>query len=511
MDRSEKQVLCITSLINEISQGENFDDALDRIHTELKRLVPCDRLALGFLHADQHTMVVGPVRGTGKILLGTGFRESLDEPALRQISKGAIVTINDLAGFVAKHPHSQSISLSISEGMKSTLTAPLNVNESLAGMLFLASRNRNAYRAEHEGFVRLIAGQLSIMLEKARLIGKAAASAEVKSRLLDENSRLRELVAQAPLLPELIGNSPPWRKTLQRIEMVAKTDATVLIRGETGTGKELIARAIHRLSSRKEQPFVAVNCGALSPQLIASELFGHEKGAFTGAIQRRLGRLDLAQNGTLFLDEVAELSTEMQVKLLRVLQEQEFERVGGNQTIKTNVRMVAATHRNLENDRSEGRFRDDLFFRLNVFPIAVPPLRERKEDIEPLLFHFLRRYSQKMNKSFEKIDPHALQQCLYYHWPGNIRELENLIERSVILSSGSSFHIDPLLEAQSLSIPSDSLILNSVIAAHLTKVLKITNGKIYGTDGAARLLGLKPSTLQAKLKKLGLNRKTGLN
>lgn len=492
----------ISGALEEIKRGQSFDDVLDRIHAPLKKLIPCERLALGFLHSDGVTMITGPARSIGAIWLGTGYRESTDDASLDDVH-----IIADLSKHLAAHPQSQSTKLLIREGLKSSLTAPMSVSGKPAGAIWFASRRRDAYGEEHAAIARLIAEQFAMMLERTRLLGKAAANQEVKSRLKDENSRLRELIAQPPSMRELIGNSPPWRKTLQRIEMVAATDATVLIRGETGTGKELIARAIHRLSPRKDKTFVAVNCGALSPQLIASELFGHEKGAFTGAIQRKLGRLDLAHGGTLFLDEVAELPADMQVKLLRVIQEHEFERVGGTQTIAADVRIIAATHRNLERERAEGRFRDDLFFRLNVFPLVVPPLRERKEDIEPLLNHFLNRYSSKMNKSFERIDTQAIQQCLFYHWPGNVRELENLIERSVILGSGPVFFIDPLLEAGSLSTPPAGLTLDAAISAHLIKVLKMTNGKIYGADGAARLLGLKPSTLQAKLKKLGLNRK----
>jgi formate hydrogenlyase transcriptional activator len=348
----------------------------------------------------------------------------------------------------------------------------------------------------------------SFILERARLIGRLAANREVRSRLHDENVQLREIMTRPPAFTELLGESYPWRRTLNKIEMVAETESTVLLRGETGTGKELIARAIHRLSPRKEKPFVAVNCGALSRELIASELFGHERGAFTGALQRKFGRIDLAQSGTLFLDEVAELSPELQVKLLRVLQEREFERVGGTQTIKADVRLIAATHRNLEKDRADGRFRDDLFFRLNVFPVIVPPLRERKEDIAPLLDFFLKRYAQKMNKQFDAVDPQTFERCLLYHWPGNVRELENLIERSVILCHGPIFSMDPLLEADALAQPAESaVLLDEVIKNHLSKILKATRGKIYGPDGAARRLGLKPSTLQAKLKKYGIDRR----
>lgn len=489
-------------LTRRIASGVTFDELFQSLFTELRRAIPCDRLALAFVHDETRSIIVGPVRGGRRILLGTGFREPLAGSELHKFSprprNRVVADLRTLSGTVAQ--------MLVREGLRSSLSVPLIVDGAVVGALWFCSRKRNAYRPEHDAFTRAVAGQLALLLEKARLLGKIAVDASLKSHLTEENTRLRELAA--PAMPELIGSSPPWRKLLKRIELVAATDATVLIRGETGTGKELVARAIHRLSPRKQKPFVAVNCGALAPELLASELFGHEKGAFTGAIARRLGRIELAQGGTLFLDEIAELAPDMQVKLLRVLQEREFERVGGAQVIRTDARVIAATHRNLERERTEGRFRDDLFFRVNVFPIQVPPLRERKEDLQPLLEFFLERYARKFNKRFTGIAPQSHEQCLYYHWPGNVRELENLVERSVILSPGGLLSIDPLLEP-SLAAPDDpsaSLELNAIIRAHLIKVLRITRGKIYGANGAAALLKMKPSTLQAKMKKLGVER-----
>jgi formate hydrogenlyase transcriptional activator len=506
MDQSNQRVKLLGELSLRINAGESFDAVFDVLYGALRRHVPCDRLALVFLHADGNAVVVGPVRSERRIFLHTGFRESLLAAGFEQIlSSHSAALIGDLSQYAGQHPQSEMLRLLLQESMRSCLIVPLAADNRDIGALWFCSRKPNAFTREHDSFMRLIAAQLATMLEKARLASKVAVHDQVKSRLLQENSRLRELASTPAVLRELIGSSAAWRKTLQRMELVAATDASVLIRGETGTGKELIARAIHHLSSRGEKPFVAINCGALSPQLIASELFGHERGAFTGAVARKFGRLDLAFGGTLFLDEVAELPADMQVKLLRVLQEREYERVGGTATIKSDVRIIAATHRNLEAERAEKRFRDDLFFRLNVFPIAVPPLRERKEDIEPLLEFFLKRYAQKMGKYFVRIDPQALQQCLYYHWPGNIRELENLVERSVILSRGPVFYIDPLLESESLSAPSADPSLAGAIRAHLIKTLRVTNSRIYGPRGAAKLLQIKPSTLQAKLKKLGID------
>src|SRR5882762_6739476 len=264
----------------------------------------------------------------------------------------------------------------------------------------------------------------------------------LKDRLQDENLVLREQIDQALMFEEIVGASPVLRAVLSQVSKVAPTNSTVLLTGETGTGKELIARAIHKRSQRSSRAFVSVNCAAIPSSLIASELFGHEKGAFTGATQRRLGRFELAEEGTLFLDEVGELPAETQIALLRVLQEREFERVGGNQPIRVNVRVVAATNRDLEAAIAAGTFRSDLFYRLNVFPIEMPPLRERREDIPLLVGYFIERYARKEGKSFQAVSKKSLDLLQSYPWPGNIRELQNVIERSSIVSSGDIFSVD---------------------------------------------------------------------
>ena len=508
MDVLLKRLRLVEQITEKINRGQQFDDIFEILTTQLKGLIPCDRLAVGFMHSDGQTLVVGPVHGRAPVLLGTGYKESVAGTSLLTLmEQGRTRIINDLPAYSAQHARSLSTKLIVKEGLKSSLTVPLIVGGKSIGVMWFSSRKAGAYLADHESFMRLIAGHLAIILEKGRLQSRITADRYLKRRLNDENVQLREAIASPPAIPDLIGESLPWRKMLRTIERVAASESTVLIRGETGTGKELIARAIHRLSNRSGKPFIALNCGALSPALIASELFGHERGAFTGAAQRKLGRLDLAQHGTLFLDEVGELPPDMQVKLLRVLQEREFERVGGTQTLKVDVRIIAATHRNLEKERIDGRFRDDLFFRLNVFPIIVPPLRERKEDIEPLLAHFLKIHSQKANRSFERIGANALESCHLYHWPGNVRELENLVERNVILCAGPVFDLDPMLESDSqLAAAPANRTLDAVVKAHLAEILKATRGRIYGKNGAAQVLGLKPSTLQAKLRKYGLNR-----
>jgi formate hydrogenlyase transcriptional activator len=390
-------------------------------------------------------------------------------------------------------------------GIRSRVCVPLFVQRRPIGTLNLSSRAASRYSDEDLDFLVQLSEQISVAVANSEAYREID---ELKDRLQHENLHLKEVISHSSPLSDLVGESPPWKKVLRQIEMVAPMDTTVLIRGETGTGKEMVARALHRLSARKDRPFVAINCAALTPEIIASELFGHEKGAFTGAIQQKTGRLELAEGGTLFLDEIAELPPDMQVKLLRVLQEHEFERVGGNRPIRVDVRVIAATNRDLERARAAGRFRDDLFFRLNVFPIPLPPLRERKEDLEPLISCFLRRYAQKIDKKFDQVDRASLQRCLDYSWPGNVRELENLVERSVILCPGPVLTMDPSREADALSgAPVPPATLRDTVRARLVDALRASKGKIYGPGGAAEFLGLKPSTLQAKMKRFGLDRR----
>ena len=288
------------------------------------------------------------------------------------------------------------------------------------------------------------------------------------------------------------------------IEQVATTDSTVLILGETGTGKELIARAIHDLSPRHDHLLVKVNCAALSPGVITSELFGHEQGAFTGATKRRLGRFEVAQRGSIFLDEIAEIPPETQVLLLRVLQERVIERVGGSEPIEVDVRVIAATNRDLKAVVDEGGFRSDLFYRLNVFPIQVPPLRERREDIPALINHFIRLFERRMNKQITRVNRRTMELLMNYYWPGNVRELEHILERAMIVTSGDTLEIDPTwLSPQGASVakPDGQLTMADIERRGILEALERSGGKIYGRGGAAEALGLKPSTLYGKMRK----------
>jgi len=333
-----------------------------------------------------------------------------------------------------------------------------------------------------------------------------------EQRLKHESVALSEEIDKGSTCDEIVGSSGALQKVLSLVSKVAPTDATVLITGETGTGKELVARAIHRRSRRSSRAFVSVNCAAIPRDLIASELFGHEKGSFTGAVQRRLGRFELAEGGTIFLDEVGELPMETQIALLRVLQEHEFERVGGTRSIQTNVRVVAATNRNLQMAIAAGTFRSDLFYRLNVFPIEIPPLRERRDDIPVLVEYFVDHCARKVGKNIQGITKESLDLLRSYPWPGNIRELQNVIERSVIMCETENFSLDKTWLAQQplATEPKTRLDLSEKLAAQEKEIieaaLRESAGRVFGPSGAATKLGIARSTLESKIRSLKINK-----
>ena len=346
---------------------------------------------------------------------------------------------------------------------------------------------------------------------EARLQSSLQEIERLKDRLQNENRALREEVDQASMFEEVVGSSPAMRTVISNIMKVAPTDSTVLISGETGTGKELIARAIHKRSRRSEQAFISVNCAAIPASLIASELFGHEKGAFTGAVQQRRGRFELANSGTIFLDEIGEVPVETQLALLRVLQERQFERVGGSRSIPIDVRVIAATNRDLSGAITAGTFRSDLFYRLNVFPIEMPPLRKRKEDILLLVEYFVQRFAEKLGKRISKIDTRTRGLCETYPWPGNIRELQNIVERSVILCSGDTFSIDEAwLSIQDPTWPDSPAKMTRILQDQEKEIIESalaeSRGKVAGTGGAASRLGIPPSTLDSKIKQLRIKK-----
>ena len=330
----------------------------------------------------------------------------------------------------------------------------------------------------------------------------------LKDRLQAENVYLQDEIRDVHNFEDIVTQSESFKKILRSVEQVAATEATVLILGESGTGKELIARAVHNISDRSNRPLMKVNCAALPANLIESELFGHEKGAFTGAVAQKSGRFELANGGTIFLDEIGDLPLDLQAKLLRVLQEGEFERLGNPKTIKVDVRIMAATNRNLEKEVETGNFREDLFYRLNVFPIHIPPLRDRQEDISLLVKHFMQKYAAKAGKRITKVTNDVLKRLEEYHWPGNVRELENIVERAIIISPDDKLVIgDWLTKREKEDTHSEDLSLDELEKKHILEVLEKTNWRVSGDKGAAKILGLKRTTLEARMQKLGISRK----
>ena len=373
------------------------------------------------------------------------------------------------------------------------------------------SERKRAEQALHEANEKLE----QRVAERTDELKSALEEVEIlKNRLQAENIYLQQEIKLAHNFEEIVSQSQTFGKVLKKVEQVASTDATVLILGETGTGKELLARAVHSISARKNRPLVKVNCAALPANLIESELFGHEKGSFTGAFARRIGRFELADGGTVFLDEIAELPLELQSKLLRVLQEGEIERLGSASTIKVDVRVIAATNRDLEEARAKGDFREDLYYRLNVFPIMCPSLRERGDDIPLLVKHFIGKYSSKIGKNIETIPNNIMEALQAYSWPGNVRELENIVERAVILSRGTQLEPGDWLPKNTVSASSDATssgatavpTLEEKEREHITEVLDLTGWRVRGERGAAEVLGIKPTTLEARMKKLNIQR-----
>jgi formate hydrogenlyase transcriptional activator len=383
---------------------------------------------------------------------------------------------------------------------------PLDFRGELLGVIGMLSRRPFEPRAWE--LQSIFADQAAMAVKSAQLFEELE---HHRKRLQAENAYLRQEIRTERGFEEIVGESPVLRAVVRQVKQVAAVDTTVLLTGETGTGKELVARAIHALSPRSDRPMIKVNCGAIPQGVVESELFGHERGAFTGALQRRIGRFELADKGTLFMDEVGELPLDTQVKLLRVLQEQEFERLGGTRAMKVDVRLVAATNRDLEREVAEGRCRRDLFYRLNVFPVHVPPLRERPGDIPLLVGHFLAHFQRKLGKPLKGITPEGLERLQRYSWPGNIRELQNVLERACVLARGPIVEIADEMRAPGASACEPDaeepvLSLEESERQHVRRALEAANGKIHGPAGAAALLGVNGSTLRSRMQKLGIAR-----
>jgi len=389
-------------------------------------------------------------------------------------------------------------------GIQSFCTVPLTTAQRRLGAMGFGSLQRRTYQETEINFMQQVAKQVAVAVDNALAYEHIA---HLRDKLTKEKLYLEEEIQTEYNFEEIVGDSQTLKRVLKEVQTVAATDSTVLILGETGSGKELVARALHNRSDRRERTFVKLNCAAIPTGLLESELFGHEKGAFTGAIATKIGRFELADRGTLFLDEVGEIPPELQVKLLRVLQEREFERLGSTRTIRVDVRIVAATNRDLRHMVEEQKFRSDLYYRLNVFPITVPPLRDRAEDVPMLVRHFAQKFAQRMKKRIETIPSESMRALQNYAWPGNVRELENFVERAVILSSNSDLFV-PVLELKRPSLPGNGSVvtLEDAEREHILKALRDARWTIGGPAGAAAKLGMKRTTLQSKMQKLGITR-----
>src|SRR5579864_7055599 len=509
--RQEKDRLkLLLDLSNSIVSKLDLRELLRDISASVRRLMQCD--AVGFNLPDSET---------GELTLLAmdfpGAKGFLREETVRSPNSLPAMAFN------TGEPKTFSIGHDVyteesyeKEGLRSACWLPLISRTRVLGVLGLSRLEDIPFSADDVSFLVQIASQVAIAVENALSYRQIS---ELTNKLAQEKLYLEDEIRAEANFEDIVGKSQALNRVLKLVETVAPTDSTVLILGETGTGKELIARAIHDLSSRNSNTFVKLNCAALPAGLLESELFGHEKGAFTGAIAQRIGRLELANHGTLFLDEVGEIPLELQPKLLRVLQEQEFERLGGTRTIRTDVRLIAATNRDLAAMVQEQKFRADLFFRLNVFPVELPPLRERAEDIPLLVRHFAEEFSRRMGRKVEAISSQTMNALREYQWPGNIRELQNVIERSVILSSGPSLNVPVAeLHPRAMPIPANEAVpakstrrtpVRSILAEvdrdQIIRALEDAGGRIGGAGGAAARLGLKRTTFITRMKKLGID------
>ena len=500
--RSQERLKLLLELTNQVVSNLELRELLRTVSASVRRVMNCDVGAVMLPDAEgKHLRVFAldfpdsrgffreetliPIDGTHP---GEAFR-----------TRKPVVKIHHDSSEDRYPEHYQRV---VGEGVKSGCLVPLISRDRALGVLALGRRQEKDFDREEVEFLCQVAGQVAIAVENALAYGEIA---ELRDKLAQEKLYLEEEIRGELDFEGIVGQSSALRQVLHLVDTVAPSGSTVLLLGETGTGKELIARAIHDRSRRKDRTFVKLNCAAIPTGLLESELFGHERGAFTGAIAQKVGRLELADQGTLFLDEVGDIPLEIQPKLLRALQEREYERLGSTRTKKVDVRLVAATNRNLEKMIAEDKFRSDLYYRLNVFPIQIPPLRERPEDIPLLVRYFTQKYARRMEKQIDSVPAASMRKLTRWHWPGNIRELENLVERAVILTRGSALEVPVSDLGNGSAEKAVAAMPDSNQREEFMRILKETRGRVGGADGAAARMGLKRTTLISRMKKLGID------
>src|ERR1700736_1068188 len=510
--RKNERLKVLLELTNHVVSNLDLRDLLGAVVASTRRVMGCDGVGITLPDADNTHLRI--------YALDLAFSdESVHEESLVPIDEdisGAVFRTGKLWCGSVLEARRLGMKDAAQVEVGTVCVLPLVSRGRVLGVFGVVKYQDNAFTGDDIEFLSQIGNQVAIAVENACAFGEIR---ELKDQLSKEKLYLEDEIRTEMNFAQIIGNSASLRRVLKHVETVAPTDSTALIYGETGTGKELIARGIHDLSPRRSKPFVKLNCAAIPTGLLESELFGHEKGAFTGAIAQRIGRFEVANGGTIFLDEVGEIPLELQTKLLRVLQEREFERLGSSRTLRTDARLIAATNRDLEAMVSEQTFRSDLFFRLNVFPVHVPPLRQREGDIPFLVRHFAQQFSRRMNKVIETIPSATMDALCRYHWPGNVRELQNVIERAVIISTGPALSVDVAdlkfsksshPEERALAAKSDTNgALHNVLAEterqQILKALKQSNWVVAGPNGAAARLGMNRSTLQVRIRKLGIS------
>jgi formate hydrogenlyase transcriptional activator len=504
--RERDRLRTLFDITNALVAKLSADELFAAISQQLYRVIPHDVAALSLCHEEGTGLDLYALHFTGERLFEQleSHVDSTGLPSAEAIATGKAVLMQevDLERFPSPH-YRRFVNL----GFKSACSVPLITPNRTIGTLEVARKSSEVWMSDDVDFLVQVARQIAIAIENSLAFRELN---EMHERLATEKLYLEDEIRLDHNIGNMVGAGQAFQSVLKSIQIVAPTDATVLVLGETGTGKELVARAIHELSDRSKRSFVKVNCAAIPASLLESELFGHEKGAFTGAVGQKIGRFEVANQGTLFLDEIGEMPIELQSKLLRAIQDQEFERIGGSRTIRTDVRFIAATNRDLKTMVEENKFRADLYFRLHVFPLHVPPLRERREDIPLLARYFVQKYAQRMGRDIESIASISMEALTKHHWPGNIRELHNLIERSVILCVGNTLHV-AMHEFTETSTAAALQMRNSNSSAAAEReailhALRQANGLVGGPNGAAARLGLKRTTLQSRMRKYNIAR-----